>query len=473
MSQQMMKCATQRWPHQRTAAGLIIAALFMVQTMQAQTKEEQLIAASQAGASPLYFNVNAENIPLINKGDYNNPLECTVRNGLPNFFRKVRTGKPVTIGFIGGSITQGAVCYRPQAAKYIQSMFPTVPLKAINAGVSGTGTDLGACRLQEQLLQHHPDLVFVEFAVNGAYAPGMEGIIRQIRRFDANIDICLIYTINNGQSKIYAEGKIPDNIIGLEKVAAHYNIPSIHLGMEAAQLEKDNRLIWKSSSDVPGKIVFSNDGTHPVLAGGNLYAAAIARGMERMKSKAKAVRYSIPDALFTDNWEDAKMYAPLDIATFSKEWQQTPPRQQFAAWFPYVMQASQPGASFTFRFRGTTFGIFDIGGPEAGQLSITADGHPVRISDKATPGTRVYKANGENELLNRFNNYCSNRYRGQFDLVELGAGDHTVTITLSAQKADKVKILGPNQQEDIAQHPEKYDQTVINLGRVLIKGDKL
>src|SRR5690606_36001811 len=104
---------------------------------------------------------------------------------------------------IGGSITQGNVCYRPQTAKYLQSMFPDVPLKAINAGVSGTGTDLGACRLQDQLLQYHPDLIFVEFAVNGAYAPGMEGIIRQIWQFDPEIDICLIYTINNGQTKIY------------------------------------------------------------------------------------------------------------------------------------------------------------------------------------------------------------------------------------------------------------------------------
>lgn len=478
MSKQKLKSATQRRPNKGYTAGFIkrtclhlIPALLWMSATQAQSKED-LIAASQAGASPLFFNVDAANVPLITISDFKHEQECTVRSGLPNFFHKVRTGKTVTAGFIGGSITQGRVCYRPQTAKYLQSMFPEVPLKALNAGVSGTGTDLGACRLYDQLLQYRPDLVFVEFAVNGAYAPGMEGIIRQIWKFDPNIDICLIYTINNGQTKIYAEGDIPANIQGLDKVAAHYGVPSIHLGMEAAMLEKAGKLLWKHSGEEPGKIIFSNDGTHPILAGGNLYAAAIGRGMQEMKPLQTPVQHTLPSPLYADNWENATMFAPQDLANFSGDWQKTAPIKQFAPWFPYMMQASTPGASLTFRFNGTAFGLFTIGGPEAGQLSITVDGRPFTLSDKPLPGTRIFQA-GEHALLNLFNHYCNNRYRGQYDLIAVEPGDHTVTIQLSAEKADKVKILGEHQQEDITQHPEKYGRTVVYLGKILLKGRKL
>ncbi|WP_168208970.1 SGNH/GDSL hydrolase family protein [Chitinophaga sp. XS-30] len=478
MNRQQLKSATQRRPDKGYAAGFLkrtclslLPALLCMHAAHAQTAEE-LIAASQAGASPLYFDVHTANVPLVTTGSFRDERECNVRKGLPNFFHKALNGKTVTAGFIGGSITQGSACYRPQTAKYLQSMFPGVTLKALNAGVSGTGTDLGACRLHDQLLQYHPDLIFVEFAVNGAYAPGMEGIIRQIRQFDPEIDICLIYTISNGQTKIYAEGDVPENIAGLEKVAAHYGIPSIHLGMEAAMLEKSGELHWKHNGDVPGKIIFSRDGIHPLPAGGNLYAAAIARGMQQMKKLNTPLRHAIPAPLFPDNWEDAGMYAPLELAQFSEGWQKTATRQQFAAWFPYIMEASAPGASFTFRFNGTAFGLFTIGGPEAGQLGITVDGKPLPLSTRPLPGTRIFRP-GEQPWLNLFNSYCNNRYRGQHDLVALPPGDHTVTIQLSTEKADKVKILGAQRQEDILQHPEKYDRTVIYLGKILLRGRRI
>jgi hypothetical protein len=319
-------------------------------------------------------------------------------------------------------------------------------------------------------LQHKPDLVFVEFAVNGAYAPGMEGIVRQVKQSGA--DVCLIYTITGPQTKIYAAGNVPDNIQGLEKVAAHYGVPSIHLGMEAAALEQQGRLLWKGNAgDTINHILFSTDGIHPLQAGGNLYAAAIARGMEKMRKQAfgKSSR-GLPAPLFPDNWASAGMYAPRAIASFSEGWQQVT-MPQFAPWFPEIEKAATPGASFTFRFTGSGFGIFDIGGPEAGQITIQVNGKPMQVRPPLEPGTQVYRlAEGDSLPVNRFNAYCNNRYRGQHQLFTLPEGEYTVSIRLSSQKADKAAILGPAQQGDIQQHPEKYDQGVLYLGRILVKG---
>lgn len=449
----------------------IISGWLMMITIGQVTAQDgrDLIAASQAGASPLFFQPGAD-VPLVNTAGFSDSRECVLRNGLPGFFQKAAAGKPLIVGFIGGSITQGNAGYRPQTLRYLQSMYPSVEIRALNAGVSGTGTDLGACRIGGQLLQHKPDLVFVEFAVNGAYTKGMEGIVRQIRRQSPGTDICFIYTITGNQTQVYAGGDIPDNIKNLEKIADHYGLPSVHMALQAALLEKDGKLLWKGATADSGKVLFSNDGVHPLQAGGNLYAAAIARSMEKMRGHKTKRSPAMPAPLFPDNWEDAGMYDPLQIARFSEGWQPVA-LQQFSAWFPQVQQAASPGASFTFRFKGSAFGIFDVGGPEAGQIEITVNGKTMKTASRAEPGTQVYPiVPGDSAPVNRFNVYCNNRYRGQHQLFSLAPGEYTVTIRLSSQKADKAAILGPAQAEDIGKHPEKYDRTVLYLGKILLKG---
>ncbi|RXK86964.1 SGNH/GDSL hydrolase family protein [Filimonas effusa] len=448
--------------------------------VNAQSEEEKrLIAASQADASPLYFNPDTKEVPSVEPGHFFDAKECNVRGGLPNFLTKLKAGKPVTIGYIGGSITQGAFCYRPQSAKFISSMFPGIKKTWLNAGVSGTGTDLAACRIHEQLLKYSPDLVFVEFAVNGAYAPGMEGIVRQIIRFNPNIDICFIYTLANGQTTAYQQNSIPSNIEGLEKVAEYYKLPSVHMGMEAAQLEKEGKLIWKGAADTAnGRIVFSNDGIHPLHAGGNLYAAAIARAFIKMNKAVVAAPHALPAPLITDNWEDGVMIDPLTIASFDQKWTKvttaTSGLKQFAGWFPYIMKGSVPGASFSFRFKGTVFGFFDIGGPEVGQLAFAVDGKPVKLQTIAASGYRLKKVSaGGAGVADLFNSYCNNRYRGQYELIQVPDGEHEVTITISPLKSDKRAILGPKQLEDITANPGKYDQTVFYLGKILLRGTPL
>ena len=441
--------------------------------------QQSLIAASQAGASPLYFYPEAFDWPVIQPSGFSNQGEFSMRDGLPNFFNKLKSNKPVIIGYLGGSITRADNQYRVQSAKFVQSLFPKAKITGINAGVSGTGTDLGACRLHEQLLKYNPDLVFVEFAVNGAFAEGMEGIIRQIWKVNPKIDICLIYTITDGLGKIYAGGGVPQHIAKLDQLAGHYAIPSIHLGMEAAFLEKDNKLIWKGN---PGqekdKIVFSSDGVHPLQAGGNLYAEAIARAIMKMKNQHSPQKHSLPKPLLPDNWEDAQMLVPLQFASFSGVWEKINPSgidylNQFAGWFPYLMKAENPGASFSFQFEGNMFGLFDIGGPEVGQLEIELDGAKVNLKHLKAENYEVTTDTSTIKTINRFNRFCNNRYRGQCAFIKVRPGKHQVKIIISEIIPDKAKILGDNQLVDITEHSEKYNRTVEYLGKILIRGELL
>ncbi|WP_018626555.1 SGNH/GDSL hydrolase family protein [Niabella aurantiaca] len=459
--------------------GLVL--LFITAGGNAQTASDaDKIAASQSGASPLLFNASIKEIPLISGGSFFNPAECTVRKGLPTFFRKLDGRKPVTVAFIGGSITQGNYCYRLQTAKYLQTTYARVPFTWINAGVSGTGTDLGAFRLKEQVLAFRPDLIFIEFAVNGAYQDGMEGMIQQVIKNNPETDICLVYTILTGQTRFYQEGTVPENIRRLEKLADHYGLPSVHLGMEAATLEKEGRLVWKGAQEEAGKILFSNDGIHPLRAGGNLYAAAIARGFAKMENQKEPFRHVLKAPLITAVWENARMYDPKDIATFDSHWKMintgdSPFLKKFSNWFKDVAYAESAGASFSFSFKGDLFGFFDIGGPEVGQLEFEIDGKPVQLVKRTIPGFTCYEASGSggDKALNRFNVYCNNRYRGQHDLILLKPGVHHVTVRISREKADKKSILIAARSEDIDRNPEKYDRTAVYIGRILLRGKPL
>lgn len=442
-----------------------------------ENNSEDLIAASQTGASPLFFNPSDYTPPVIETQHFSHPNEFMIRSGLPNFFNQLNKGNAVTIGYLGGSITRANDQYRLQSAKYIQSMFPKIKITGINAGVSGTGTDLGACRLYDQVLKHHPNLVFVEFAVNGAFPDGMEGIVRQIWKYNPSIDICFIYTMGQGQAKFYAEGKIPENIQQLEKIAAYYGIPSVHMGLQAAILEQQEKLIWKSDPTViKDKMIFSTDGTHPLEAGGNLYAQAIARAMLQMKHKAGKKIHRLPKSLIIDNWEDAQMLDPKTYANFSPEWETMDPQKndtfnQFSGWFPYLMKAENPGASISFQFEGTMIGFFDIGGPEVGQITLELDGEKMHLQEKSAIHFNAVSETSAPLAINRFNKFCNNRYRGQCFFIKTPPGKHQVVLKIAAEIPDKQNILGLSQLEDITAHPLKYHRSVIYLGKILVRGN--
>lgn len=418
--------------------------------------KQDAIAASQSGASPLFFEPGV--LPNdVHLSDYNNPGELIARNGLPNFFNKVKLGKPLTIAFIGGSVTQMDNKYRNQTAKYIKTLYPANTIRFMNAGVSGSGTDLGSCRIEEQVLKFKPDLIFVEFAVNGSYLPGLEGIIRKVIKNNPQTDICLLYAIMTGQTQFYQKDALPDNIVQLETVASYYKLPAIFLGWEPSALEAQGKLVFKPDPKITDKPVFS-DGIHPTEFGGYIYAGAIVRSLNKMQANSTMQHHILPEPMIKDNWEDAKMLTPDDIV-FSGGWQKTDPKlntnlKQFAPWFPYVMQADKAGSSFSFRFKGNKIGVFDVGGPEVGQLDILIDGQKIKP-------------------FNRFSHWCNNRYRGQYDLVDVPYGTHNVQFVISADIPDKKVLLGVNQLADIMANPDKYNKSVIYLGKVLIRGELL
>ena len=438
---------------------------------------DSLINASQTGSLPLTFLPFQYGLNPISVASFNEPNETTMRNGLPNFFKKIQDNTDtIKIGFIGGSITRANDMYRGQTLDYLQNTFKTAKFKGINAGVSGTGTDLGAFRIKEQLLDYNPDIVFIEFAVNGGSNEAMEGMVRQILNHNPKTDICFIYTIYTGQTSIYQSGNYPSRVTDFEKIATYYNLPSMHLGMYPSKLESEGLLVWMGpSGSTP--IALTYDGTHPNREGGDLYAGAIARGITKMSSKAGEFSNNLPSKLYNySDWDQATMYNPStftgsDISEIVCS--QNTNFSQFKDWFDKVKVVSS-GHSVGFELQGSGFGLFDVGGPEAGAFEFIIDGSQAKFN-KVSEIQYQLSDNGAVMQINRFNQFCNNRYRGQFFWIDLPDGKHNIQLKSVISSVSKLSLLTSAGQSliDIQSRPEVYVNNELMIGRILVKGSSL
>ncbi len=405
-------------------------------------------------------------------------VESRTREGLPNFFGKLRADgkKELRVAYLGGSIT-AAPGWRVKSLEWLRERYPDAELSEINAAIGGTGSDLGVFRLEQDVLRHRPDLMFVEFAVNDGGAPperihqAMEGIVRQTWQADPATDIIFVYTLSEPFLADLQDGAFSRSASAMEEIADFYGIPSIHLGMEVAAREKAGTLIFKgekprdgAAPDPDAPMVFSTDGVHPLVETGHeLYLQAIARSWE-MLEKCPDSRESKPHELGSpmreDHWTDAKL-VPFTDTMLSGGWRKLdngdegdPIAKRFARLMPEMWLAEEPGAKLQFRFRGSVVGIYDIVGPDGGQLTVVLDG-------------------GEPKTMRRIDGYCTYH---RLSKLQVGGGldpetEHTVSITLDSEAPDKKEILFEKNRPDLEKNPEKYADNVWHAGSIMLIGE--
>src|SRR5229473_1136109 len=395
-------------------------------------------------------------------------VECQERNGLPNVLSKLKAGAEVRIAYFGGSIT-AQDGWRPKTLNWFRQQFPKARVSEINAAIGGTGSDLGVFRLQHDVLEHQPDLLFIEFAVNDGGSSSqqiyrcMEGIVRQTWRHDSTTDICFVYTLAGDMLETLQREQFPASASAMEKVADHYGIPSIHMGVEVARLEKTGKLLFKGEKPktetekaaLGDKSLFSRDGVHPYTDSGHQrYLEAVVRSMARIEKAGTPGPHPLPTPFVADNWEAAKMI-PLSEAKLSPGWRRLDsPTNSLARSFgnrlPELWEAKEPGEFVSFKFRGTTARIYDLVGPDCGQLTIAVDDRPPVV----TP---------------RFNAYCTYHRLSTLSVAEgLPEGVHSVKITIHPEQPDKATILG--QRHEKMDNPKRFDGTAWYAGATLLLG---
>ncbi|MHA6531377.1 SGNH/GDSL hydrolase family protein [Paenibacillus sp. BAC0078] len=323
------------------------------------------------------------------------------RRGLPGMRRKLAGNAPLTVAFLGGSITEGAgasdadaTSWRALTGQYLQTLYSDHPLRCINAGVGGTTSTFGAHRLQEHVLREGTvDLLFVEFSVNDGEdreesIRGMEGIVRQCRRLSPDTELIFIYTAAGKNLTGYK----PFNIAVHEEVAEYYGIPSVDCAALVYSMIHTGRLDWKE---------FAPDGYHPLDAGHALYAdlvrdyleQALVQGSLQPDRLEEPAMPSVP--LDSRNYEYGRMLdysaAEYSAAFGIRELQPEEPLMNWRFSTAHI-STGDPQASFSFTVSGQCAGLVLLYGPDTGIFEYSLNGAPF---------TEV----------NLFDDWCLNAYR--------------------------------------------------------------
>lgn len=124
---------------------------------------------------------------------------------LKRCMHRAQRGEELTLGFFGGSITQGCAasdhrnCYAYRVFRWWEVVFPKARFHYVNGGIGGTSSHFGAARVREDLLMYQPDFVMVDFSVNDLEndlrQETYEGVLRQILAWPSAPAVVLLNNI--------------------------------------------------------------------------------------------------------------------------------------------------------------------------------------------------------------------------------------------------------------------------------------
>jgi hypothetical protein len=203
--------------------------------------------------------------------------------------------------------------------------------------------------------------------------------------------------------------------------------------------------------------VFSSDAVHPFSdTGHELYAQAVARAIERLQTTPGEPRpHVLAEPFRPDHWEAARL-VPLKREFLSSGWallnpSTNGPAKNFRNRLPELWTANQPGDTMQFRFRGTAAAVYDLLGPDCGQLRLTLDG-----SDKG--------------LKPRFDAYCTYHRLGMTWIASgLTNTAHSVSLAIAPEPIDKASVLA--QRSEKMDRPERFQGTAWYAGALLLVGE--
>jgi hypothetical protein len=292
------------------------------------------------------------------------------RAPLTKFKQMLGTGA-VTVGFLGGSITEAAPGHNwpEKVLAWLTERYPDVRFTVENAAIGATGSDLGCFRARRDILDRSCDIVFVEYAVNDYYSDkeirkrSREGLIRQLLA-GGEADVVLVYTYLQAMYKEMYEGRMPDSVEELETLAGHYGIGSVWAGLFAFEEVRLGRMDWDE---------WLPDGLHPTYRGSLSYAQAVIAFLEeelRTEEKESGEHLPadnghatgaaiLPAPLSSSHWGSVSQ---LPFAKVVSEGPWIVRRSSRLVWIDQMLTTSAIGAKLVFSFEGTGLALaFDFG----------------------------------------------------------------------------------------------------------------
>ncbi len=173
---------------------------------------------------------------------------------LQKVFGRMAEGGEVTVAYLGGSITEGYLVnskqnYAYKTTDWLKELFANDNIRRVNAGLSGTSSTIGLLRVQKDVLDEKPDLVFIEFAVNDANDITSklmyESLVNRIVNSETAPAVVLIFTVlENGYTCEEHQAKVGEA----------YGLPMISVNAALSPEMESGALVWSD---------YAQDEAHP------------------------------------------------------------------------------------------------------------------------------------------------------------------------------------------------------------------
>ncbi|MBE5804257.1 MAG: SGNH/GDSL hydrolase family protein [Clostridiales bacterium] len=328
---------------------------------------------------------------------------------------KARAGEKVSMVYLGGSITEGALaqpqqthCYAALSARLFAEKFMADPaqLEYHNAGISGTPSLLGVTRCEQDVLAYKPDIVFVEFAVNDSSDANAqmayESLVRKLLNSETQPAVVLVLTLMSGGYSAH---------VHMKQIGKHYDLGVVSV-YDAIKPQLDMKLMAWSD--------YSSDYAHPTTEGHAFIADLIGYYFDQAAA-TEPTDYVIPvEARYSKSLENLRNIRQGDPAIIT------------GGSFPYTNVTCY---SYTKGWRHSS--LADSNDP----LVLQVTGAYMTIAIKQEPNQLCGKAEVwvDGHLKTTLAGYAENAWGNVVtELIPLGENTaHTVEIRMAADNVNK------------------------------------
>jgi lysophospholipase L1-like esterase len=299
--------------------------------------------------------------------------------------RRAKSGEPLSVVFLGGSLTWGAQATDPQKTSYralvaqkLAEAYPSARFTFHDAAIGGTGSQLAAFRLERDVLAYRPDLVFLDFTINDdPYAPphphrlaAYESLIRRLTLAGTAVVQMILPA-----RKDLDPNEVPRPLDAKHKeIGASYGLPLA----DAVDLARRRAWDGKTTADVLWDV--PDDATHPGDAGYALYAEAARNAF--VQAVEKGTRCRVPASMIAAPWYmNVVRYRLTQVTPRPPGWEVGKPHRNAIAydficsrWMDDLLIARGQASPLRLKFHGCDVLLFGEQTKTSGDYAVRIDG---------------------------------------------------------------------------------------------------
>lgn len=321
------------------------------------------------------------NLPTLNLGHTTEDMirRAVVNPGntarLADAMKWAQAGEKITIGTIGGSITQGTAAsttderYANRALQWWAKTFPKAQLDFVNAGIGATDSYIGVHRVDADLLSKKPDVVIVEFSVNDTDAAlnlqTYDSLVRKILQAENHPAVILLFTTQEDGTSLQDTHM---------QIGSAYNLPMISYKNAVLPEIEAGKFTWKD---------ISPDNIHPNSVGHGIIGELLWSYFNSVYAKLDQIDTS--DLTFTAAPVTKDLYAKgqlLDSKTLTPKTMQGFEQAEVSNQFPNDWTTKE-GGELTFEVTGSNIGVlyYKTVDGKSGQYCVYVDDRLIQVLD--------------------------------------------------------------------------------------------